>query len=118
MQCDCVLRLAGLNPYRPANLAPLQSQFHQFTSKQIEPLRQPRTDNHRVVPGNLARRPGAFLQPPVVRKTSIPNRWVRSKYHFDFPCRIVPTRWTLNNRSEEHTSELQSRLHLVCRLPL
>ena len=24
----------------------------------------------------------------------------------------------MNNRSEEHTSELQSRLHLVCRLLL
>src|SRR2546429_3203784 len=29
--------------------------------------------------------------------------------------RIPPTRWP---RSEEHTSELQSRLHLVCRLLL
>src|ERR1041385_2783986 len=26
--------------------------------------------------------------------------------------------WWNSNRSEEHTSELQSRLHLVCRLPL
>src|SRR2546422_6897685 len=26
--------------------------------------------------------------------------------------------WTLVDRSEEHTSELQSRLHLVCRLLL
>src|SRR2546429_3766471 len=26
--------------------------------------------------------------------------------------------WDLNKRSEEHTSELQSRLHLVCRLLL
>src|SRR2546429_2120853 len=26
--------------------------------------------------------------------------------------------WPRNNRSEEHTSELQSRLHLVCRLLL
>src|SRR5687768_17671467 len=26
--------------------------------------------------------------------------------------------WLLANRSEEHTSELQSRLHLVCRLLL
>src|SRR2546422_5811974 len=28
------------------------------------------------------------------------------------------TRWTEHSRSEEHTSELQSRLHLVCRLLL
>src|SRR2546429_3969441 len=27
-------------------------------------------------------------------------------------------RWALSTRSEEHTSELQSRLHLVCRLLL
>src|SRR3989304_9152390 len=30
---------------------------------------------------------------------------------------IVPKRWSFH-RSEEHTSELQSRLHLVCRLLL
>src|SRR5687768_17877815 len=29
-------------------------------------------------------------------------------------CHRDPARWSL--RSEEHTSELQSRLHLVCRL--
>src|SRR5687768_18327265 len=27
-------------------------------------------------------------------------------------------RWLIHDRSEEHTSELQSRLHLVCRLLL
>src|SRR2546429_4095399 len=34
--------------------------------------------------------------------------------------RAVPIRWIENSwrRSEEHTSELQSRLHLVCRLLL
>src|SRR5256884_1477511 len=34
---------------------------------------------------------------------------------------LMPTRWPMPNsakRSEEHTSELQSRLHLVCRLLL
>src|SRR2546429_3014845 len=31
---------------------------------------------------------------------------------------IVGTRLDLQERSEEHTSELQSRLHLVCRLLL
>src|SRR2546422_4008779 len=30
----------------------------------------------------------------------------------------VPTNWGSPSRSEEHTSELQSRLHLVCRLLL
>src|SRR2546429_2049248 len=31
---------------------------------------------------------------------------------------IAHTRWATHGRSEEHTSELQSRLHLVCRLLL
>src|SRR5690625_5656008 len=31
---------------------------------------------------------------------------------------IIPTKDTLPERSEEHTSELQSRGHLVCRLML
>src|SRR2546422_6168597 len=31
---------------------------------------------------------------------------------------VLPTRKGLRVRSEEHTSELQSRLHLVCRLLL
>src|SRR2546429_7002964 len=35
----------------------------------------------------------------------------------DFPP-SVPSRDLLSRRSEEHTSELQSRLHLVCRLLL
>src|SRR2546422_4598531 len=37
------------------------------------------------------------------------------------PSRRRPSRWprsSVNHRSEEHTSELQSRLHLVCRLLL
>src|SRR5687768_18325394 len=34
------------------------------------------------------------------------------------PIRIDGRRHDLGNRSEEHTSELQSRLHLVCRLLL
>src|SRR3989449_4897565 len=31
---------------------------------------------------------------------------------------LLLDRWTAHRRSEEHTSELQSRLHLVCRLLL
>src|SRR2546429_7200042 len=34
------------------------------------------------------------------------------------PAREAPVRARLVTRSEEHTSELQSRLHLVCRLLL
>src|SRR5205809_5594347 len=36
---------------------------------------------------------------------------------FDVPTNLGGT-WYLPGRSEEHTSELQSRLHLVCRLLL
>src|SRR2546422_7346180 len=32
--------------------------------------------------------------------------------------RVARRLWVMNERSEEHTSELQSRLHLVCRLLL
>src|SRR5256884_5360918 len=34
-----------------------------------------------------------------------------------WPTSSTPTTW-MSSRSEEHTSELQSRLHLVCRLLL
>src|ERR1041385_9427667 len=36
------------------------------------------------------------------------------------PAHLMTARWPLrtHSRSEEHTSELQSRLHLVCRLLL
>src|SRR5690625_6163373 len=35
---------------------------------------------------------------------------------YDFPCAICKHPITSDPRSEEHTSELQSRGHLVCRL--
>src|SRR5690554_7320649 len=34
------------------------------------------------------------------------------------PKASLPSSWTMKLRSEEHTSELQSRPHLVCRLLL
>src|SRR2546429_118874 len=46
------------------------------------------------------------------------TRHIASKYQ-DTSCPIMPGKAHSNsNRSEEHTSELQSRLHLVCRLLL
>src|SRR2546429_9879467 len=39
-------------------------------------------------------------------------------YDFLGPADAHKLRWTDEVRSEEHTSELQSRLHLVCRLLL
>src|SRR2546422_3276341 len=42
----------------------------------------------------------------------------RPREHLVDPDRRLPGRRRLRVRSEEHTSELQSRLHLVCRLLL
>src|SRR2546422_7176283 len=65
--------------------------------------------------------------------TAIQNRppasamMIAAPTHCPRRCRILdlqimvhppPPRSALANRSEEHTSELQSRLHLVCRLLL
>ena len=51
---------------------------------------------------------------------TIANFWPYATTLFDFTRRAMP--WprprTLTNRSEEHTSELQSQLDLVCRLLL
>src|SRR2546429_2368325 len=49
------------------------------------------------------------------------SRWQRAGSRRAAPCGSTP--WSLSatssqERSEEHTSELQSRLHLVCRLLL
>src|SRR3989449_3052267 len=45
--------------------------------------------------------------------------WPISQIGGSTKCRGVPSIWeSVSPRSEEHTSELQSRLHLVCRLLL
>src|SRR2546422_4087360 len=54
-----------------------------------------------------SRRPCA---PPTCRSACFPRRGARAS------CRGSPS--SSRPRSEEHTSELQSRLHLVCRLLL
>src|SRR2546421_7015016 len=46
------------------------------------------------------------------------RRRARSSIGPDAPCRGSPTPATAGARSEEHTSELQSRSDLVCRLLL
>src|SRR2546422_1996940 len=44
---------------------------------------------------------------------------IRASLHFViFPRKMSARTSGVNRRSEEHTSELQSRLHLVCRLLL
>src|SRR2546429_9770845 len=49
----------------------------------------------------------AFVESPIYART---NGYLKKWYH-DIGSRV-------QKRSEEHTSELQSRLHLVCRLLL
>src|SRR6266436_6893619 len=57
-------------------------------------------------------------RPP--RSTLFPYTTLFRSHPYDpvmLPCGVV-TPWPDRVRSEEHTSELQSRLHLVCRLLL
>src|SRR2546422_9921120 len=60
----------------------------------------------------------SFIHPPflVCRESAAVNRYAR----LFIPSRLVSRgiQRRRENRSEEHTSELQSRLHLVCRLLL
>src|SRR2546422_5301738 len=49
---------------------------------------------------------------PTTESTNWPNRLA------GLPCQLYPCKVWSSKRSEEHTSELQSRLHLVCRLLL
>src|SRR5687768_18092096 len=62
----------------------------------------------------------AELTPDLIRAAA-QGQVNRIPFRFDRPAEIrkVGTAWQLApTRSEEHTSELQSRLHLVCRLLL
>src|SRR2546422_2881984 len=59
--------------------------------------------------GCRTRRPIERLEDPLALRERDPGAAVRHREH---------QRLTLAVRSEEHTSELQSRLHLVCRLLL
>src|SRR2546422_6701221 len=47
-----------------------------------------------------------------------PDGPMTATYSFFLICRLTPCSARTTSRSEEHTSELQSRLHLVCRLLL
>src|SRR2546422_8054861 len=59
------------------------------------------------------------LRPPVRDPPSRRSGKLAARYSPDMPCWLerADHRKT-SRRSEEHTSELQSRLHLVCRLLL
>src|SRR2546422_7671087 len=62
-------------------------------------------------PAKLPSRPFAWAANPSAAWPFAAHCYPTQPYS---PCRILSD----NNRSEEHTSELQSRLHLVCRLLL
>src|SRR3989304_7105494 len=56
-------------------------------------------------------------RPP--RSTLFPYTTLFRSFDYPWHCRIEPGNYPCcGMRSEEHTSELQSRLHLVCRLLL
>src|SRR5690606_24143522 len=59
------------------------------------------------------------LKPPaeVFSGEFFPSRWTTENYEQVF-TQVPMWRWMGNTRSEEHTSELQSRENLVCRLLL
>src|SRR2546422_5959396 len=59
--------------------------------------------------------PSASVAPTTASSTIIPIRATRMSAGVRSICSAIATKST---RSEEHTSELQSRLHLVCRLLL
>src|SRR2546429_4170621 len=63
-------------------------------------------------PGTPTWRPSAEARIPVARRVSGPSCWRRRR------TRSSTVASGSRRRSEEHTSELQSRLHLVCRLLL
>src|SRR2546429_3242290 len=65
-------------------------------------------------PSMTAPKPGWSLANPFLRKPAATNSWKSEsgKVKIDSVDSALP------KRSEEHTSELQSRLHLVCRLLL
>src|SRR3989449_8465332 len=62
--------------------------------------------------GRLGRRAPQTCRPTSTRSSSAASTWWPAG---EFTGRPWPAR---RRRSEEHTSELQSRLHLVCRLLL
>src|SRR2546422_4494059 len=71
--------------------------------------------------GNIfGERPGAEPLPPVLMGSHVDSVPTGGKYdgQLGVLCGLETIRTLNDQRSEEHTSELQSRLHLVCRLLL
>src|SRR3989442_5147257 len=88
----------GQRPPRPVGLLMLLGEPY------AEVLVQERRESHGPLPGELCRDPRVAQAPRVEAVVSVEDAEV--------VVRVV------EDRSEEHTSELQSRPHLVCRLLL
>src|SRR2546422_3040018 len=71
-------------------------------------FRSRRTGGRRARPARVRRDRSAVRRARVSRELAAPQGRCRGPYHHG----------EREGRSEEHTSELQSRLHLVCRLLL
>src|SRR5690625_6818039 len=71
--------------------------------------------HHRSFPSSMNCTP-ACISPWIPRKLRISVRCSSSPSAII--CSIMSQRFWVNTKSEEHTSELQSRGHLVCRLLL
>src|SRR3712207_8188880 len=56
--------------------------------------------------------------PWLAPRSSRPSTPARSPASLSCSSAVLPVAWELTSRSEEHTSELQSRQYLVCRLLL
>src|SRR5690242_21217389 len=68
-------------------------------------------------------KPAQYLQVPVVTLLQSALRRMRghreiAKFHGNFPLALLMGASCARKRSEEHTSELQSHVNLVCRLLL
>ena len=64
-----------------AGSSALASLSRQFVP-QAEFSRRRRANKHGIVPSQARQRLGQFLQPPVIRKPPVIDRWVRPKVHF------------------------------------
>src|SRR3989442_10844958 len=76
--------------------------------------------HHRSVPATPDSRAAAAPPPTPLRRAARRRAKIRRRTttHGAAPCRAAAPLPRLTSRSEEHTSELQSRPHLVCRLLL
>src|SRR5439155_25749352 len=79
--------------------------------------RPPRAERSTRPPARRRRNGSTTWNPPLVRFVShhITLKWGQTPF---FSFHFSHLRILLTHRSEEHTSELQSRGHLVCRLLL